>query len=191
MFSHKSKSAFLMLVGLILLTACSLSACQSIRSDANASIVIVEDSQAPNVAPTDEPAPVITPEESPTADPVLLYTNSNTGPVKVGATAPTTFTVESGSVRIVELVTYHYVEPKGLASTGDVNITGSTGKLYGLWTTDGYTGQDGVKNASWVARFDVVLPAGTYTIGDADPLTWSSNANTGGAGMFWIYGYRL
>jgi hypothetical protein len=190
MFSSQSNGTFLMRVALALLVAFSLSACQqSSRLGPNPSIDLGNNQDT--FVPTDEPAPVITPEESPTADPVLLYTNSNTGPVKVGATAPATFTVESGSVRIVQVVTYHYVEPKGLASTGDVHITGSSGKLYGLWTTDGYAGQDGVKNASWVARTDVVLPAGTYTIDDSEPSTWSSNANTGGAGMFWIYGYQL
>ena len=169
----KGRSAAFAIIGLALAGAVSLSACgQQQRIGPNPSFTFVDD-QNTSAASTDEPAPAPTLEASPTSDPVLLYSNSNTGPVKVGATAPTTFAVVSGSVRVVEVVTYHYVEPKGLASTGDVTITGAGGKLYGLWTTYGMTGQDGVRNASWIATTDVVLPPGTYTITDSAPSTWS------------------
>ena len=186
----KGRNAFLTIVGLALVSVVSLSACQQGRIGPNPTIV-GQDNQETFGPPPDEATPIITPEAEATSDPIQLYSNSNTGPVKVGATAPATFTVESGSVRVTGLTTYHYVEPKGVASSGDVGIVGSSGHLYGIWTTTGLTGQDGVKNASWVAMFDIVLTPGTYTITDTDPSTWSSNSGTGGAGMFWIYGYRL
>jgi hypothetical protein len=107
----------------------------------------------------------------------------------VGATAPSTFTVKSGSVRVTSLTTYHYVEPNGIPSTGRVGLTGPDGKVYGPWQATGSDGQGGIKNAMWAATIDLVLTPGTYTVTDSDPSTWSSNSGTGGAGMFWIAGY--
>jgi hypothetical protein len=107
----------------------------------------------------------------------------------VGATAPSTFTVKSGSVRVTSLTTYHYVEPDGVPSAGSVGITGPDGKAYGPWQATGSDGEGGIKNAMWAATIDLVLPPGTYTVTDSDPSTWSSNDGTGGAGMFWIAGY--
>jgi len=126
-----------------------------------------------------------------TAAPVDLYSNGNTLGIQPGATAPSTFTVEAGSVRLVTLTTYHYVAPKGVQTTGKVGLKGSDGKVYGPWDTTGSDGQGGIKNAFWVATIDLVLTAGTYTVTDTDPATWSSNARTGGAGMFWASGYKL
>jgi hypothetical protein len=33
----------------------------------------------------------------------------------------------------------------------------------------------------------LTLPAGTYTVLDSDPATWSQNAETGGQGIIWVY----
>ncbi len=122
--------------------------------------------------------------------PQQLYTVSNGGYVTPGATSPSKFTVVSGSVRLVSLKTYHYVAPNGLPSTGKIGLRSSDGKVYGPWQTTGAAGVGGVANAFWTAPIDVVLPPGTYTVTDSDPTTWSANAGTHGAGMFWVTGYQ-
>jgi hypothetical protein len=127
---------------------------------------------------------------TPVAAPAQLYTVSNGGYVTPGASAPSHFTVTSGSVTVLSLMTYHQVAPDGLPSTGQIGLRSSDGKIYGPWQTTGGPGPGGVPNAFWTATIDVVLPPGTYTVTDSDPTTWSANAGTGGAGMFWVTGYQ-
>ena len=122
--------------------------------------------------------------------PVQLYTISNQDSVQPGATAPSRFTVASGSVNIRSLTTYHSLSSHALSSTGQVSLRDANGKTYGPWQTIGRTGAGDRANAIWFAPIDVVLPAGTYTVIDSDPYTWSANAGTGGAGMFWVTGYQ-
>ena len=122
------------------------------------------------------------------AGPVVLYATGNSGNVSVGPTAPSRFTVASGSVRITELKTYHYFRPDGLPSAGTISLKSSDGTVYGPWQTTGSPAVDGLANAFWTASIDVELPAGIYTVIDSDPSTWSSNAASGGEGMFWISG---
>jgi hypothetical protein len=120
--------------------------------------------------------------------PVVLYTNGNNGWASTGPTAPSQFTVASGPVRITELKTYHHVLPDGLPSTGTISLKSSDGRVYGPWQTTGSPSSDGLANAWWDASIDVELPAGIYTVIDSDPSTWSFNADSGVAGMFWISG---
>jgi hypothetical protein len=122
--------------------------------------------------------------------PQQLYTVSDGDTVTNGANAPSKFTVASGSVHLVSLKTYHYVAPGGLASAGKIGLRSSDGKVYGPWQTTGSPGVGGVPNAFWTASIDLVLPAGTYTVTDSDTATWSANAGTHGAGMFWVTGYQ-
>jgi len=164
------------LLTLALVGASVLSACQPIRdAGANPTIIYVS-------APPETAAP-------PTSPPVQLYTNSNPGPAKVGAEEQAMFDITSGPVLVTKVVTYHYVEPNGLPSTGTIALVGPDNKRYGPWATRGTDGQGGIKNASWVATMTVLLPPGNYWVIDSDWTTWSSNADTGGAGMFWVFGY--
>ena len=187
----KGNATSLMVIGLVLIGAASLSACQQGRMNPNGTI-LVQDEAGSIVVLTPEPTPAQLPKTSvnlSTAAPVQLYSNSDPGPTKVGATAPSTFTVKSGSVRVTSLTTYHYVEPDGVPSAGSVGITGPDGMAYGPWQATGSDGEDGIKNAMWAATIDLVLTPVTYTVTDSDPSTLSSNDGTGGAGMFWIAGY--
>jgi hypothetical protein len=120
--------------------------------------------------------------------PVTLFTNANIDGVTPGATVPTTFTVGPDPAHVTAVVTYHYVLPDGVPATGQVSLRGPDGTVFGPWATTGTAGQGGIANASWQADVDLTLPAGTYTIIDSDPATWSANAGTGGAGMFWVNG---
>ena len=189
--SGKGSTTFLMVIGLALLGVASLSACQAGKMNPNGTILVQDDAGSLVVltpAATSAQLPK-TPANGSTAAPVQLYSNSDPGPTQVGATAPSTFTVKSGSVRVTSLTTYHYVEPNGIPSTGSVGLTGPDGKVYGPWQATGSDGQGGIKNAMWAATTDLVLTPGTYTVTDSDPSTWSSTGGTGGAGMFWITGY--
>jgi hypothetical protein len=39
-----------------------------------------------------------------------------------------------------------------------------------------------VQNAYWTVYLNVTLPAGTYTVIDSDPATWSHNAESSNRG---------
>lgn len=153
------------------------------------------------VTPSPEPDPtgwvlvgsptIITPDPSDQMSvdvPVTLFTNTNPDGVIPGATVPSTFTVGSEPAHITAVVTYHYVMPSGVPTTGQISLHGPDGTVYGPWSTTGSEGQGGIANAIWQADVDLVLPAGTYTIIDSDPATWSANEGTGGSGMFWVNG---
>jgi len=183
MFEHlfrKIRGTTLAVVGLALVSLVSLSACQEVKGPPLAPgqtlRVIVQPSQAPE------------PSAAPTAPPVLLYTNSNPLATKVGADEQAMFTVVGAAVHVTGLTTYHYVEPNGVPSTGLVGLIGPNNQSY-HWGTKGVDGQGGIKNASWVATVDVMLEPGVYWVWDDDWTTWSSNSESGGAGMFWVYGY--
>jgi hypothetical protein len=154
------------------------------------------------VTPSPEPVPsgwsstgppiVVTPDpsiEMSVDTPVMLFTNANPDGVTPGATTPSAFTVGEGPVHVVAVITYHYVLPDGLPSTGQISLRGPDGTVFGPWPTTGAEGQGGIANASWQASVDLTLSPGTYTIIDSEPATWSANEGTGGAGMFWINGY--
>jgi hypothetical protein len=44
-------------------------------------------------------------------------------------------------------------------------------------------GQGGVMDAVWIVRPNTTIPAGTYTVIDSDPGSWSENSISGGAGF--------
>jgi hypothetical protein len=104
--------------------------------------------------------------------------------VTPGATAGATFTVDAPTL-ITWVSNYHY-GPE--TAPGQVGLTASDGSFFGPWQTVGAEGQGGVANAYWNAAPYAVIPAGTYTVWDSDPSTWSSNADTGGVGFTVVRG---
>jgi hypothetical protein len=46
-----------------------------------------------------------------------------------------------------------------------------------------------VPNAYWTVYPNVTLPAGTYTVIDSDPATWSHNAESSNRGFVRVEGY--
>jgi hypothetical protein len=102
----KGNTTFLMVVGLALIGVASLSACQQSRVGPSPTI-LVQDAAGSLVVLTPEATSAQLPKTSAnvsTAAPVQLYSNSDPGPAKVVATAP---------------------------STGRVGLTGPDGKVYG------------------------------------------------------------
>jgi hypothetical protein len=114
------------------------------------------------------------------------WTNWNTDPVKNGPPqADATFTI-TAPVILTSLETYHGNEGKDLDHVGTIGLVGTDGTLYGPWEAQGYPGLTLNKNAHWVAKPDINLPAGTYTVKDSDPDTWSYNDVSGLSGFFGV-----
>lgn len=88
---------------------------------------------------------------------------------------------------VTQIITYHWNGATG-AMPGTIALRSQDGKLYGPWQALGSPGQNNVPNAYWNVYPGVVIPKGTYIIVDSDPSTWSSNLNTGGIGMVYVYG---
>lgn len=119
---------------------------------------------------------------------VKFFDNGNIYAVQNQPTRNTVFTL-SKPTHLTKLTTYHWNDGFG-AKAGTIALRKSTGETYGPWETDGLPGQGGVPSAYWVVEGDIELPAGTYTVIDSDPSTWSQNAATRGAGMVIAEGYR-
>ena len=133
--------------------------------------------------PAAPPTAVTTP--APPAAVVTLYDNSNTAGVTSRPTKPTVFTLAKPA-KLTYLRTYHYNSGAG-AKPGTLALT-SGGKTYGPWPATGTGATGGRLPIMWVVEPMVELPAGTYTVVDSDPATWSHNAQTGGAGITWVSG---
>ena len=147
--------------------------------------------EVPNsCAPADAVSATSTPggTVTPSSDVVEIYDNGNIGGVYNGATEPTTFTIDEPWL-ITEISDYHWNEAKGV-TPGTIGLRAEDGTMYGPWEASGAEGMGGVPDAYWIVRPDEVIPAGTYTVVDSDPATWSQNSETGGAGMTKIMGIR-
>ncbi len=117
----------------------------------------------------------------PKAEPVQVSNTNNIAGVQSGPTVPTTFTINQPHL-VTFIQDYHWNSAQG-AAPGTIALQDQNGVLYGPWQVTTRDGQGGVKNAYWEVWPDVVIPAGTYTIIDSDPATWSQNAESGGRGM--------
>lgn len=114
-----------------------------------------------------------------------IFNNGNTLGVYEGGKSPSVKLTQD--VVITEISTYHYNQMKG-ATPGTISLKGADGKVYGPWQTTGLVGQGDVQNATWVAKPNATVPAGTYTIIDSDPSTWSQNDTSKGFGFCGILG---
>jgi hypothetical protein len=123
------------------------------------------------------------------AEPQELFSNGNIGGVSPGATAPT-FVLDV-TTKITTLQTYHYISG-GLPGAGTIGLQAQDGTMYGPFQATGSPGQGDVANAYWTVNLDdLVLPAGSYTIIDSDPSTFSQNGESGGVGMASVWGIPL
>jgi len=120
-----------------------------------------------------------------TAAPVKLFDLGNVHGVRKGAKAPT-FTLDKAAI-ITEMMTYHYIVGGG-PTPGTIGLKAADGTVYGPWSTTGLDGQGAVKNAYWDAKPNAEVPAGTYTVMDSDPGTWSTNDQAKGLGFVTVLG---
>jgi len=120
----------------------------------------------------------------------VLFDISNPKQVFNGASSPSKFTSKE-TWKITQIYTYHWNDGQGQEPSGTISLESEDGTLYGPWETIGVDGQGGVAYAYWVAYPDETIPAGTYTVIDSDPGTWSQNNDSDGAGFVTIQGIRV
>jgi hypothetical protein len=116
----------------------------------------------------------------------VLFENGNKLGVLNGPIEPTRFTIDRRH-RIDDIRTYHWNDGAG-ASPRTIALLGADGKRYGPWEASGSSGQDGAPNVNWMVSPAITIPAGTYTIVDGEPATWSHNAGSGNAGFAFVRG---
>ncbi|HGE69349.1 TPA: formylglycine-generating enzyme family protein [Candidatus Poribacteria bacterium] len=116
----------------------------------------------------------------------VIFENGNIGGVYNRPTKDTVFTINEPYV-ITEITNYHWNNGNG-ATPGTIALKGAN-KTYGPWKASGKPGQGGVPNAYWIVYPNETIPAGTYTVIDSDPNTWSQNFESNGEGFTRIVGY--
>jgi hypothetical protein len=135
--------------------------------------------------PGNAPAPVSTSANQPVE--ATVFDSMNIYGVANQPMAPATITIQKPHV-ITSIMTYHWNNGRGTRA-GTIALRGANGQSYGPWPVTGAPGQGGVPNASWTCIPNIEIPAGTYTIVDSEPVTWSQNPQSGGRGMALVKGY--
>ncbi|MDD3889894.1 MAG: hypothetical protein PHR65_08225, partial [Syntrophomonadaceae bacterium] len=120
----------------------------------------------------------------PLEEPVRIADTTNIIAVYNGPTVPTTFSIDTPHL-VTEIHDYHWNNAQG-ATPGTIGLQDQNGKMYGPWQAVGTPGQGEVPNANWFVYPNIVIPAGTYTVIDSDPSTWSQNRESGGKGMGYV-----
>ncbi len=136
---------------------------------------------------TEEGAAAVEDQASGENDDAPLFDNQNILAVQNGGTSPK-FDIPSATT-ITKIQTYHWNDAGGNDTTGEISLQADNGEVYGPWETVGSPGQGDVPNAYWAASPNVTIPAGSYTVIDSDPSTWSQNADSGGEGFTIVYAH--
>ena len=121
---------------------------------------------------------------NPLDEPTRIADTTNIMAVYNGPTVPTTLSINTPHL-VTEIHDYHWNNAQG-ATPGTIGLQDQNGKMYGPWQAVGTPGQGGVPNANWFVYPNIVIPAGTYTVIDSDPSTWSQNTDSGGRGMGYV-----
>lgn len=127
-----------------------------------------------------------------TAAPIILFNSTNIDPVtqrNEGPPQPTVFTNDKPHY-LTHVYTYHYNAKKG-APPGIVALRRSDGAKLGPWEMGPVARSDNLPNVSWVVQPRMVIPAGSYTVENSSPATWSYNQKSGGRGFVLIQGLPL
>ena len=144
------------------------------------------DTRAPTVSASAPGAPRSASSDALAAVPIVLLDNGNKLRVLNGPIAPTRFTIDRPH-RIDDIRTYHWNNGAG-ASPRTIGLLAADGTRHGPWEASASSGQDSAPNVNWMVRPGITVPAGTYTIVDGEPATWSYNADSGNAGFALVRG---
>jgi hypothetical protein len=118
---------------------------------------------------------------------VDLFNNSNIDAVFNNPPNATTFSLSVPAV-IRQLTTYHWNNGNG-DPPGVIGLRNQSGAVVlPPSPAQGFPGQNGVPNANWVANVHQLVPAGTYTVVDSNPQTWSYNHTSLSAGFAIVRG---
>lgn len=101
---------------------------------------------------------------------------------------PTVFTLDETRT-ITKIGTYHWNYATG-DMPGTIGLVDDYGNVYGPWQAEGDFGMGGVADAYWIVRLSpaLELPAGTYTIVDSNPSTWSYTYESDNCGIAAVIG---
>lgn len=111
-----------------------------------------------------------------------IFDNGNIAGVYNNPTAATVFTV-TNPVTITYVLTYHWNSGRG-STVGTIGLKHSDGTMYGPWQAVSTAGN----NLYWEVHPATTIKAGTYTVIDSTPSTWSYNSQSGNAGITIIKG---
>jgi S-layer protein (TIGR01567 family) len=106
----------------------------------------------------------------------VIYNSWNTGSVNSNPTCSPFFTITEPQM-ITYIDTYHWNSAAG-APGGAISLRDGYGTQYGPWEVDTSFDQSEVPKGYWIYHPNEVIPAGTYTIEDSDPATWSQNSES-------------
>jgi len=135
---------------------------------------------------TSDPSKTATAEVTVAAEVDILFDNGNIWGVQNGPANPTTFTLADARL-ITRVRNYHWNSSSG-STPGRISLRHSDGTVYGPWQCSGSTGQGGVPNAYWWCYPNVTIKAGTYTVIDSEPATWSHNSGSNYSGFTYVEG---
>jgi hypothetical protein len=123
------------------------------------------------------------------AEPVVVFESGNKEDVTQrpqGPPAAAAFTT-TGPYFLTHVYTYHWNGGNGSAP-GRVRLRRADGEEFGPWEVGATSGHNSAQNVNWVAQPRITLPAGSYTVVDSEPSTWSFNATSKNRGFAIIKG---
>ena len=119
-----------------------------------------------------------------------IFDNWNVCGVMNTPTKDTSFTIDAPYL-VTFIATYHWNYGGGALPGGKgISLKDASGKIFGPWAVTTSAGSGGAANVNWECHPGVTLPAGTYTVIDPDPATWSQNTGTGGSGFVRVAGTK-
>ena len=119
---------------------------------------------------------------------LIILSKWNWDPVENSPSCMPGFTI--GQPHYISYIdTYHWNNKKGTSAGGTISLRSNDGRLYGPWNVENKPGPDGTPNALWICHPNTIIPAGTYTVIDSDPDSWSQNSRSNHCGFCKVEGY--
>ena len=118
----------------------------------------------------------------------VIYDSWNKDTVDNGPTCSPFFTIDE-PMTITYIDTYHWNYGEG-APGGTIGLRDSDGTVHGPWQAESSLDGGEVPRGYWIAHPNEVIPAGSYTIEDSDPETWSQNSESP-CGLARVEGYPV
>ena len=129
-----------------------------------------------------------TPTPTPQPKAVVIFNNWNTLPTMGKPVGETTFTVED-AFYVTNIYNYHYEWKLPNPPVGKgMKLRSSGGNVYGPWEV---TPGDGDYKTTWGCSPKTIIPAGTYSVIDPDPASWSNNSGSEYRGFSEVQGYAV
>lgn len=120
---------------------------------------------------------------------IVLFKTSNSGEVLNGPRQAIWITF-TRPVHLTQIQTYHWNSGRGAAPGKISLIERSSAKVVATWSAQGLEGQGAVKNAFWLVKPNLDVPAGTYRIAVSDHRSWSYNAQSANGGFMILRGWE-